>query len=245
MDYIARLGCSAFGGRRVLALLLTDPAEDREELCSALGAHPAIESITPLHDDRYLITAVCCGLDEYHEILNFLHNEKRVTSMEAFPLRDEPQHSRPFARTELDMLACLCRSPRMAVKDIALQTGHTTKSIARTIRRLVSYRLVELTIQASLHLYLAKFRFNETGSQLPELLDEATASVKCHWESMHSSSGDTSIQTFVMTDPHIAFTVRRSVQDIAGVSLEDEAFCAPARHYQSTRHEKMRNLFQN
>jgi DNA-binding Lrp family transcriptional regulator len=131
--FTIELDLEMFGGDAALSIVETDGTENEHEFCDMLGKNPMIGIVGPCSGTTYMIFATYIGTAGLSDLDIFLRKQKQVKKVEVFPLVFLRGKRISYSKSHIKILKCLVKDPRMAVSDIAHETGLS----ARTVRRLI------------------------------------------------------------------------------------------------------------
>ncbi len=144
----------------LLADILTDGLEDQEVIITQMGNYPMIRNVNLFSDGAYQIIAEVPGSQGMSAIGKFLRGLQYVTQVEMHTLI--PAGGTPtspssqivsrgkkieFTSLQLRVLKSLVEDPRMAVNDIARNSGLTARRVRKVLQQLQESGAVHFTVR--------------------------------------------------------------------------------------------------
>lgn len=134
----------------VIAILEFESDQLEKKLLKNLRSSPAVSKVSRLLDGRYIVFGTYYDSEELSDLTLVLRNLDRIKKVE--------MHSRflhywggkiHFTNAHKEILRCLVEEPRMAVSDIAKETGLHSNTIKETIDQMRESEAVLFTINMS------------------------------------------------------------------------------------------------
>jgi DNA-binding Lrp family transcriptional regulator len=199
-------------GDWVLAFLSTTGTEDQAEFIAKLGQNQMINEVGTVSGARYIIYAVCRGLEELSQFNKFLRSLEPVKDIEVHPLLMTRGSKIELSNQEIKILHCIVDEPRMRLSKIAECAGYSAKTIRRALNNLIEGDSIWFGARLRLNdadslTFLAKIEWDEQQMALPDILGWLSTEFPEYW-----------VPAISATEPIIfaAFLVK-SVKEIAPI----------------------------
>jgi DNA-binding Lrp family transcriptional regulator len=119
-----------------VAILETDDPIPSDAFLDGLGAHSLVLSASILTDGSILCFGSYPGAQGLQEIGAFLRQMPSVTSVDFHTILSEAGKKRELSLSDIKVLRCLRKDPRMSISDLSEQTRLTPRRIRKIIREL-------------------------------------------------------------------------------------------------------------
>jgi DNA-binding Lrp family transcriptional regulator len=162
-EYTVELSRAMLDLESIKVVITTDGSEDINALLDQIGNHRQIRFFYRAGPNRYEGLAYLAGATEFFEFKQSLESLKAVLKVEIHPIAefvpDAPPDSKArsagskitFSKNQLRVLRCLIGDVRMAIGEIAKQTGITPRRVSKILSELQASGGVHFTIRMNFH----------------------------------------------------------------------------------------------
>ena len=224
-----------------MLLVTTKKSEDRNGFTNRLGQNLTIENVSSLSDGRYLVLAVCNGIEELTELDRFIRELSPVQSINVHPLITRQIEDVSITKMQYDILRCLVKDPRLSCSSIALKINRSAKGVRRGIKRLIDSGIVHFTVQSCFFMFLVEIKY-ELSKSYDEISQWIVNEFSCVWEVMASSLQPILFVIFATDRLDETSYIMDKLRESAFLKPHKAAVSAPRTFFGSSRSEVLNRL---
>ena len=135
--FIVYLSLAMAGADALLAILSTDRGQADDAFLEGFGANPMVWAVVPLFNDDILVFAEYVGAQGLAKLGEFLRGVEGVTKVEMHTLLYDRGSKRELTDSDLQVLQCVRRNPRIPVVEIAQQTHLAPRRAKQSLQKLL------------------------------------------------------------------------------------------------------------
>ncbi|MHA1906188.1 MAG: winged helix-turn-helix transcriptional regulator [Candidatus Thorarchaeota archaeon] len=144
--YNILLSTAMIGSEFVFGLLTTDGSQDEEEFVNKIGSHQGIIAASSYTDGIYALIGEYTDTTELMEISTYIRTLDSVIDIEIHTILQRKGGKADLNKLHLRVLNCLVEDPRMAIVDIAANTGLTARRVRRVLQEIEETQSVSPSI---------------------------------------------------------------------------------------------------
>jgi DNA-binding Lrp family transcriptional regulator len=238
---LIKLSYSAYNGQQILCIIETDGTENQEDFIKLVGNVAYTEYVSPCIDKKYLIQAVCHDIDEYSHLRSCFSNVPEITSINTDPINAELGIDYSLTKYQALVLSNLVDVPRKQLNVVAESLEKSSKSVARTIRKLRESDIIEFTVECSISSLVVVINYEIKSLSPSEIKRRLTQEFDCFWELKESSNRPLVYAFFFsefVDDLHI---VEKNLKENE-FEILDVLIAGPRYYFNSKRDEELKNL---